>query len=171
MIVPSGMCESEVIDTITKVAKRFANKHRFSYYESDDIFQEAFIIGMEGLERFEADRPLENFLAVHIRNRLNNLKRKNLGRSGELHEKSLLMNPLSIEVVRDDEEDSMWTKVDFLNDIQVDDVFRIIDLHLPTDLRSDFLRMKQGILIPKPRRTKIEETILEILRENGYETW
>ena len=65
----------------------------------------------------------------------------------------------------------MWNKIDFLNDLQVDDIFRLIDINLPVDFRSDFLRMKQGILITKPRREKIEFIIVEILRENGYETW
>jgi len=170
VIIPKGMTEQEVIDIITKVAYRFCNKYRFSYFESDDIFQEAFILGMEGLNRYEEGRPLENFLAVHISNRLKNNIRKHEGRP-DCENRTLVLNPLSMDVVRDDEEGNMWTKVDFLNDMQVDDIFRIIDIHLPTEFRSDFLRMKKGILIPKPRRVRIEEMILEILRENDYETW
>ncbi len=172
MIVPSGYREQEVIDTIVNVAKRFAKKYRFADYETEDIFQEAFIEGMDALNKFDPSRPLENFLAVCIPNRLKNLKRKVMGRPEDKNmSRSMLAAPLSIDVIRDEEESGMWTKIDFLNDMEVEDIFRIIDIELPVDLRTDFLRMKQGVLISKPRREKIEEIIVEILRENGYETW
>ena len=172
MIIPKGFTEQEVIDTITRVARRFAAKYRFSSYESEDIFQEAFILGMEGLEKYDPELPLENFLAVVIPNRLKNLKRKILGRPEDLNlNRRFIISPLSMDIVQDEEESNMWDKFDFLDDLQVDDIFRIIDINLQVDFRSDFLRMKQGILISKPRREKIEELIVEILRENGYETW
>lgn len=172
MIIPEGFTEQEVVDTITRVARRFAARYRFSSYEADDIFQEAFIIGMNGLGKYETGRPLENFLAVVIPNGLKNFKRKIVGRPEDINkDRKLLVSPLSMDIVRDEEESGMWNKFDFLNDLQVDDIFRLIDIHLPVDFRADFLRMKQGILISKPRREKIEYIIVEILRENGYETW
>lgn len=172
MIVPDGHTEQEVIDTITRVAKRVANKHRFAYFDGDDIFQEAFIIGMEGLSRYDPSKPLENFMSVHISNRIKNEMRKHLGRPEDKNTaRTMLMSPLSMDVVRDEEEANMWTRIDFLDDLQVDDIFKLIDLNLPTEYRADFLRMKQGVTIPKPRREKIEEYIINILRENGYETW
>lgn len=172
MLIPDGHTEQEVIDTITKVARRFANKYRFGSYESEDIFQEAFILGMESLDKYDPSRPLENFLAVTIPNRLKNLKRKIFGLPEDKStDRKLIAAPLSMDVVRDEEESNMWDKIDFLDDLQVDDIFKIIDKNLPVDFRSDFLRMKQGILIPKPRREKIEQLIVEILADNGYETW
>lgn len=172
MIVPDGMTEDQVINIISKVARRFANRYRFASYEYEDIFQEAFILGMEALPKYDADRPLENFLAVTIPNRLKNFKRKILGRPEDTNNnRELIISPLSMDVVQDEEESNMWDKIDFLDDLQVDDIFRIIDINLPVDYRADFLRMKQGISIPKPRREKIELLIVEILSENGYETW
>jgi len=172
LIVPEGFTEQEVVDTITRVAQRFAARYRFSSYETEDIFQEAFIIGMDRLDKYQVGRPLENYLAVVIPNGLKNFKRKIVGRPEDTNrDRKLLVSPLSMDVVRDEEESGMWNKFDFLNDLQVDDIFRLIDINLPVDFRSDFLRMKQGILISKPRREKIELIIVEILRENGYETW
>jgi DNA-directed RNA polymerase specialized sigma24 family protein len=75
MKIPKGMTEKEVLEIINKVASRYAHKFRFGYFEADDIRQEAVIIAMEALERYEEGRPLENFLAVHVKNRLNNFKR------------------------------------------------------------------------------------------------
>ena len=75
MKIPNGMTEQQVIETINKVISRYIYKFRFGYYESEDIRQEAFIIAMEALERYDEKRPLENFLAVHVKNRLSNFKR------------------------------------------------------------------------------------------------
>ena len=66
------MTEKEVTETITKIANRYAYKFQFGYYTPDDIRQEAFIIAMDALDRYDESRPLENFLAVHVKNRLNN---------------------------------------------------------------------------------------------------
>ncbi len=179
MIVPSGMTQQEVIDTITLVATRVAPKHRFGYHESNDLIQEGFIRGMEAMEDYEPPRPLENYLAVCISNRLKNFKRDNFFRpdsvdpegNSQYDSKRNLMEPLSIDSVQDERELNMWTKIDFLNEIQVQDIFTLIDRFLPVHLRADFLRMKQGVLIPKPRRAKVEALIITILEENGYETW
>jgi len=77
MKIPKGMTEQQVIETITKVADRQAAKFRFGYYEVEDMRQEAFIIAMDALDRYDEKRPLENFLAVHVNNRLKNFKRDN----------------------------------------------------------------------------------------------
>lgn len=184
MIIPSGFSQAEVCDTIISVAKRLASRYVFGYHDTSDIEQEAFIIGMEGMSRYDPTQPLENFLSVHISNRLKNFKRDNYVRpepKGSEEEKEEwekkygakrnLMEPLPLEGVRNETESNMWTKIDFLNEIQAQDIFTLIDIHLPVHLRADFLRMKQGILIPKPRRQKVEAVILTILEQNGYETW
>ena len=77
MKIPNNMTKQDVIDTITNVSRRLASKFTFAHYTEDDIAQEAFMIGMEALDRYDENRPLENFLFVHIRNRLKNFKRDN----------------------------------------------------------------------------------------------
>ena len=77
------MTEEQVVSTISKISSRLASKYTFPNYEADDISQEAFIIGMEALDRYDGVRPLENFLSIHIKNRLNNFKRDNYYRQDE----------------------------------------------------------------------------------------
>ena len=86
MNIPKGMTADEVTAIISKIAKRLAPKFKFGYYEVNDIEQEAFILGIEGLKDYDEVRPLENFLWVHIRNRLKNLKRNEF----ERHDKPCL---------------------------------------------------------------------------------
>ena len=72
MKIPNNMTEEQVMKTIMLVVNRTASKYTFYGYDSDDIKQEAFIICMDALNRYDSKRPLENFLAVHLSNRLKN---------------------------------------------------------------------------------------------------
>ena len=77
MQVPDGVDEEDAYNTIMKVAKRLAPKYVFATYEVEDIEQEAFLIGIAGLAKYDKSRPLENFMYIHINNRLKTFKRDN----------------------------------------------------------------------------------------------
>lgn len=79
MRVPKGYTEEEVLAIFNKVIKKLAKKFMFGYRDEEDIHQEALILAIKGLEKYDPgpnNRPLENFLYIHIRNRLCNYKRK-----------------------------------------------------------------------------------------------
>lgn len=80
MQVPVGMTEQEVLDVIEKIAKRLAEKFRFGYNDTDDMRQQARMFALECLDRYTPGRPLENFLQVHVHNRLCNYKRDRYSR-------------------------------------------------------------------------------------------
>lgn len=65
---------------LDNISKRLANKFKFGYHDFDDMKQQAAIFALEGLERYDHKRPLENFLWTHVRNRLFNYKRNNYQR-------------------------------------------------------------------------------------------
>ena len=53
-----------------------------------------------------------------------------------------------------------------------DELFSIIDRHLPVSMRSDFRKMMDGVNIPKPRRLKVEGYIKNIIEEHyDGEAW
>lgn len=161
------------------------HKHKFGMYDSSDIFQEAILIGLEKLDSYDPTKPLENYLSVVIRNRLINLKRDNHYKSEpkdctqeeydewarrNAHKKNLI-EPLPMDSIKDEHEKSMWCKIDFINDFSAKEIFQLIDDKLPIELRADFLRLKQGAKIPKNRKDKVEQHIITILEEAGYEAW
>lgn len=76
MDLPEGVSEQEFIDIVDAIAVRLAHKFKFGYYTIEDIRQECFIEAIDGLTRYDNRRPLSNFLWIHIKNRLCNLKRK-----------------------------------------------------------------------------------------------
>ena len=170
------MTEAEVLAIMTTVVNRIAHKYRFGYYDIDDIKQEAFIIAMEAMDRYDEGRPLENFLAVHISNRLKNFKRDNFFRpdyvppSGKItndnNTKRFLMEPLDIDNIRDEHERNMRGEENIVDELAKKELMDIVDTSLDMGLRGDYLRILHGVYVPKPRREQIYESIMQILREH-----
>lgn len=169
MKIPKNMTEAEVTSVILKVAERLAHKYSFSFYEKEDIIQEAWLIADKAMEDYDESRPLENYLAVCLSNRLKTFVRDN----GYIHNegKQRLLNPVDISSVNSNYEKNMW--VQFSPDVEMDieAILRLIDQHLPVHLRMDYIRMKCGVSVPKFKKKKVQEVILGILEEHGYEAW
>ena len=165
MKIPKGMSEEEVLEVINKICDRYAYKFQFGYFEADDIRQEAFIIAVDALDRYEEGRPLENFLAVHVKNRLNNFKRDKYYRQNK-NKKDDRQTQLN---VRDEHERNMRENDDFIEIIANEELIQLIDENLDVCFRSDYLRMRDGAYVAKPRREQIINEIEEILGDSGFE--
>ena len=63
-MIPHGMTEDEVVQTINLIANRLAGKFKFGYHELEDMKQQARLFAWEGLENYDGVRPLENFLGL-----------------------------------------------------------------------------------------------------------
>lgn len=72
--------EEDFLKVLDNISKRLAHKFKFAYHSFDDMKQQAAIFALEGLEKYDNSRPLENFLWTHVRNRLFNYKRNNYQR-------------------------------------------------------------------------------------------
>lgn len=68
--------EEEVLEVIENVVARLAPKIKVGYLDLDDRKQLGRQLAIEGLEKYNELYPLENFLYVHVHNRLHNEKRK-----------------------------------------------------------------------------------------------
>lgn len=78
--LPNNISEDEFLIVLDNISKRLAHKFKFAYHSFDDMKQQAAIFALEGLEKYDNKRPLENFLWTHVRNRLFNYKRDNYQR-------------------------------------------------------------------------------------------
>jgi DNA-directed RNA polymerase specialized sigma24 family protein len=202
------MTEEEVVATMQKVAKAASYKFQFGYYKPDDIEQEAYILCIEALEKYDGVRPLENFLRVHVKRRLCNLKRDKYERrkpcfscplKAYIKDKDLctayeskddcklyvnwlarnsskknLMNPVSWDNTDDVDESEMHYDTDILDDLAVQELLQLLDTNIPSEVRKDWIKIKNGIKIPKHRRAKVKEEIALILKENNIsvsEAW
>ena len=167
MNTPKDMTDEQVVDTITLVCNRIAPKYTFYGYTVDDIKQEAFIICIEALNRYDGIRPLENFLSVNLSNRLKTFMRDNYftGVSSENRKKVFQPAQLDFEDHIIDEKDSFATTYD---DLDTKDMINVIDQHIPANFRMDYLKIVNDIYVPKARRQEIISTVKQILEDHGH---
>lgn len=167
MKIPSNMTKQEVTEIIQKVCERSAPKYTFYGYEAKDMIQEANIICIEALERYDERRPLENFLAANLSNRLKNFVRDNHFVSCSDENRAKVYQPAQLD---NDNSIQHWIdiRLHWLDNIDQDEIFKIIDKDLPASMRLDYLKMQNDVYIPKSRREEIVEQIQEILEEHGY---
>jgi len=168
------MAENEVLSIIERVADRYAYKFRFGYHEVEDIKQEAIIIGLEALKRYDESLPLENFLARHIRNRLITFVRDNYYRrdvssstGARLNEmKQALMNPAGIDSIPDTNPALLY-EIDLDSEISLRDIYNMVDSQIDPRLREDFLKLLEKGELTQNRRVNIINHIFDILDRNG----
>jgi hypothetical protein len=163
--VPENMTEEETVEIIQRVVDRTAPKYTFHAYTIADLKQEAFIICMEALPRYDGLRPLENFLAVHLSNRMKNFVRDNHFTQSD--------DPVRINITQPAQlDESYYMEFDKNNityeDIDYRDMAKLMDIHMPPSMRLDYLKMINDVYIAKPRRDEIQMMIEDILEENGY---
>lgn len=167
MKIPGDMTQQEVMETITKVTNKIAPGYTFYGYTVDDIKQESFMICVEALDRFEKGRNLENFLSVHLSNRLKNFVRDNHFTTANDISRINVMQPAQLD---NDNHVVDNYKPSNYNDLNTSDMIVIINRELSATCRMDYLKMLNGVYVPKPRREEIEEIIINILQDYGYET-
>jgi DNA-directed RNA polymerase specialized sigma24 family protein len=165
MKIPDGVDESKVIDTIMKIAKRLAPKYVFTGYDIDDIEQEAFLIGVAGLEKYDPSRPLENFMYTHINNRLKTFKRNNYYRmdygssAQKLQDrKRNLLEPMCLDNIY-----NICAQDHIVSDAHLNEILDLIDRKLPAHLRTDYLKLQSNSSLPKSRKAIIIDAIEKII--------
>ena len=162
MKIPKNMSREETVDKINLVVDRIAPKYTFSGYDVNDIKQEAFIICIEALERYDQNRPLENFLSVNLSNRLKNFVRDNFGNAKDV-EKKKISSPTTIT---HDYHNILSYEEDINAKVQIDEIKEKIDRELDSSYRADYLKFINNITIPKPRRDQLIEILKEIVNED-----
>lgn len=156
----------EILSIILRVVDIQAGKYKIIGCDIDDIKQEAFIICMEALPRWDNERPLENFLAVNLSNRLKSLVRdkyKLQGRFADITKR--VLGAVDIDSVNWDMEKSLTSTDDVYENVELRDIEATIDRYLPISLRKDYLRMKAGIKIHRGRAKKIRDFIQALIKE------
>jgi len=165
MIVPEGMTEEDVLRQINKVVLKIAHNYTFPGFVRKDLQQEAFIICMEALSRYTPGRPLENFLSVHLSNRLKNFVRDN-HHTDPQSAKGKIVQPAQLNNEHMLLDGSEKFKVDHTK-LDMAAMKDCIDRHLPASLRMDYLKVVGDSYLPKKRREQVMDEIKAILVEHG----
>lgn len=192
MKVPAGYTEAEVLASIEKIVNSLAPSFTFGYFDVEDIKQEGRFEALKVLEeeKFDETRKLDNFLYTHIRNRYINLRRNKFKRSDppciKCHEgrpcgedndfcqayaewfkrnsaKANIARPLDIDHISDENEKHTREESEVHEQVEVEELKRIIDERLPVEYRAIYLQMQSGVVVPKVKRLQVEKLVREIV--------
>jgi hypothetical protein len=200
------MSDSEVAEAIYRVVNLLSSKFRFGYHSVEDMKQQGALFACEALAKggYDPQRPLENFLYTHVRNRFINYKRDNYLRNeppclscifydpdrkksdnqcaafadkmeckkyadwyNRNSAKRSLMKPMDIDQCYDTtpaRSHAEQEEGEAINHLE-----GLIDRCLAVDLRADYLRLKEGQVVPKLRKEKVRSAIKEILGRDSTE--
>lgn len=185
---PPNVDPEAAMETIERSACVLAPSFVFGYFDLDDIKQTARMFGLEALKRWDGKRPLANFLYVHIRNRLINMKRDLLRRTDApcrgCHEgrpckdavgtacpayaawaarnnaKASLMRPFAMP---EQESGAGVSGSGLLDTLCIEEMRERIDRELPVELRSTYLKMLDGVPVSRVERAAVAEAVRAIL--------
>lgn len=174
--------------TLDNVLLRLKKKYCFDIHDSDDIYQEGFIIGMTGITQYKISLgiSLETFLYVYISSRLKNFQRDNSlrqdsrcnnckefnpeckqcqARDKTQQRKKNILNPISIDVVNTEGEKSFASSQNVALEVEILELTKKINQALSPSERLDYLRIKEGAYVSRERRQEIERKVWEIIEK------
>lgn len=140
---------------IYNICLRVSRKFKIPGYEPEDLFQECFILAMDAMNRYDGVSPLENFLSVHLRNRMINFNRDKYLRRRELFDTT------NVDFKRED----LTVNETGFAEVDATEVFDKIDRELPSEMREDYLRLQDDAKIPAQRKRKLIKVLQEICQE------
>lgn len=181
------MTEEQVLASIDRIVDVLAPKYKFGYFTLDDIKQEGRLAGLKGLEKYNEALPLDNFMFIHIKNRLSNFKRDNFRRNDPpcqhchnevKHEhtkacdkharwakanasKTRVASPYSLL-------DSDTEKYTYESSTDFQELSQLIDDALPALLRSAYLKMRAGDKTVTAEEKRQVEDIVRVIAEKFY---
>lgn len=178
----------EIYAIVEEISTHVSKNLVFGYHSIEDMRQHAAIEALEVLRtsKYDASRPLENFLQVHIRNRLLNFKRKHFMRCEPpcdccdrfeppedpcsrwkiWNQKNLtkqnLMRPIDVQLVQNSAV-SIPSKTEA--EASLNELKDIILRGLPEDLRASYKLMIIGEKVHKNIKKRVRAATLRILKE------
>lgn len=137
----------EILDVIARLRKT-----KFSFLEEEDVAQEAYLIAMKVIKKWDGVRSLEHFLMASLSRRLVSLSRayyRNAAKRKTTDFVGLTDMPVTMP-------DTIASR---------DELDYILD-RLPIGMRTDFLRWSQGVVLPPTRRDALIQRVQELSDED-----
>lgn len=143
-------------------------------YDTEDIRQEAIIIGINGLRVYNGSIPLDKFLLNHMRHRLRSLRKEKYTKPGcncgeclkcrNNANRVKLNNAGDITTITTEQESSSlgYTITDNLD---YNEFIDHIDKNLPAEYREDYLKILAGSYVVSSRKNKIRKIIKDLLND------
>jgi|688.fasta_scaffold274596_2 hypothetical protein len=186
--------ESDFLTVLDNISKRLVHKFKFGYHDVDDMKQQAAIFALEGLEKYDHSRPLENFLWTHVRNRLFNYKRNNYQRPDKpclncpLYDPDLKSSTNQCSKYTNKQNCEPYASWSNRNEskknimqpnyidydiphkdsldllVQNNEIISFLDENIHAEYREHYLRLKHGERVTKNKVLKLQKHIQELMQ-------
>jgi len=194
-LTQNKVTEEQFLQVLENISKRLVYKFKFGYHDIEDMKQQAAIFALEGLEKYDHTRPLENFLWTHVRNRLFNYKRNNYQRPDKpcltcpLYDPNLKVSLSGCSKYVDKNECELYrswynrntnkknimkpSHIDYdipnpssvLDIISDNEIIKFLDKHIYPGYREVYLRLKHGEKITKQKLSKLQNHIAFLMKD------
>jgi len=189
MVIPKGLTEAQVLESIETVVTLLAPSFVFGYHDLEDMKQQGreWAINLLNKGTYDSSRPLNGYLYTSLFRLYINFQRDHLFRNEppcrDCHKgnfcsekfpgvpckshtnwirrnsaKSSLMRPNGLDTAPEKAE-----PMDVVDEIEKREAEHLIDVHLPFELREDYLRMKAGVSVSKVQREIVLDEVRRIL--------
>lgn len=185
--------EKEKFEIIKKVVKKLAKRFRFGYHTTEDMEQEAYYFAYKQLPKWDGERSLYNFIYTVVLSRLDNYCRNNYmkkcpckdchgrkdgdtlhadkkycSRYNDWYENNRkignIVSPIGISCMDEEGETNAFVPDNVSDKLSNQEIWELIDTHLPCEMRSTYLRMREGVTgVSEEEREKVLVTIRKIL--------
>ena len=173
--VTDKITEQDLIDIINTVALFHRNKV-FSYYTSDDIYSEVWLIALKSLQYYEPNRgrgpstanSLERWLNRVVKNRLANLYRDRYSSVNNKYRQSRMniMNSLSLDIIDINRDLSGFSYVHKYEDSLIyQELTDFVESKLSNDLLSTYRDCLEGKEISTYYKSKLKNAMTDIMIE------
>jgi len=161
-------------ETLLRIAERLSKKYWLAGYESEDLAQDFYMLGMPLLAKFEESRaPLENFLNISlnrlainfIESKTHSQKPSGCPEGCNCKKCKFVISKTNIQrmVQMPEELDVPALENTYRNSLE--ELIPILNLKLPASMRQDWRKILDGGKVVKSRREEIFEEIRELLKE------
>lgn len=151
MNLPEHINAEEFNAAIEKIMAMIRRKYKYSIHDGEDLAQEALFIAIGACESYKPEKgALYNFLSISVSNRIKNFIRNKRHRE---------VNCVSIFNI---EEETI--KIGNMKTSR-DEFWNMIDEYLSSEYRADYLKIRQGISLPKIRKIKLMAELKRIVDE------
>lgn len=185
--------DTEVLKIINQVAKDLAPHYVFGYHTTADIMQQCRLFAWQAMEKYNNKHSLYKFLMVHVRYRMINYRRDTYFRAvkpcdtcpffdavddgcNAFEEK--MECPLFIKWHRRNQNKKNLSSLDIIDypelivdkdcDVVVEEASQAelthkINMLLPSEFRSDYLKLVAGAKIPRRRYEALKAQVAKII--------
>lgn len=184
--------DAKYLNELDRLARAASRRHKFAWYEADDIYQECYLFGLKAYAKWDPHRPPGPYIRRHLSNKLRNLHRDNVTRNEppcrkcatgryadcpgaagpdgcKAHQGWAATNGakacLAGPAVAAAPFHENTRPADCEERAEQNGLAAVLDKHLKADLRTDYLRMLAGADLPDERSAKVRAAVKRIIKK------